>query len=495
MKKYIAIIIAFVFITACDIDLKPESSLTYNGFWDTEEAARAAHAGIYAKYRDYASTLWSMGEVRSDIWGGPTVESPASSDLIDNNISSSVVHFGNWANFYGLMHYINDFLKNAPSVTFKNEADRQLMLAQVYGIRAQIYYTMVKAWGDVPISLEPLLKVNLEELKKPRSPKADVMAQIKSDIAKSLELFGNTNALWAGKNVYWSKGATLVLKGDVYLWSGQVLGGGQADFAEAKKALTEVQGFELVAYDKLWGERNEFNKEFIFAFDYQQDQASNYFASFTGRAVDFKGLYNEDGESLAKFVVNGASRYGPVEKTLKMLSDVEDKRSDTFIRLYQDDSGYVPFTTIGKSYSGAVLNKFLGSIGEDGSRKQYNNVPLYRYADVVLMLAEAKNQLGEDPTAEINKIRERAYGDKYDASKHAYTNASKLENKKAILDERFKEFVGEGKRWWDLVRAGDGIVFEEIAKLDASEAYKIYYSISQTMLANDDQLKQTEGYK
>jgi len=139
-----------------------------------------------------------------------------------------------------------------------------------------------------------------------------------------------------------------------------------------------------------------------------------------------------------------------------------------------------------------VLKKFLGRIYDDGQRKNFNNIPLYRYADVVLMLAEAKNNLGEDPSAEVNAVRQRAYGVNY--PEYVFVSGNQEANRKAILNERMKEFIGEGKRWWDLVRAGEGILFEEIATLDTSEAYKIYYSISESMLANDDQLTQTEGY-
>lgn len=495
MKKIrnILLILAVVVLGACEIDLQPESELTYNGFWDTEEAARAAHIGIYAKYRDYANTLWTMGEVRSDVWGGNTIESPSNTELIQNNMSSTVVFFGNWANFYGLLHYINDFIKNSQGVFFDNEGDKNHLLGQVYGLRAQVYYTMVRAWGDVPITTEPLLEVDLMKLKKPRAPKEQVMAQIKADLAKSLEYFGDDNSRWRGKSVYWSKAATLALKGDVYLWSGKVLGGGNADYTEAKSALEQIAGYDLVNYSDLWGESNEFNDEFIFAFDYQEDQASNFYSVFTGRAVDFAGLYDQTGESVADIVVNGASRYGPSDKTLLLLDDPDDLRSGNFTRLYTDAEEHIPFVPGVSSYSGALFNKFLGSIGSDGARKNYNNVPLYRYADVLLLLAEAKNNLGEDPSTEINRVRARAYGDNY--SGHEFSNGTQAENTKAILDERYKEFVGEGKRWWDLVRAGSSIVFDEIASLDASESYKIYYSISASMLANDSELKQTEGYE
>jgi hypothetical protein len=492
MKKYIILFITIAILGSCELDMQPESQLTYNGFWETEEAVRAAHSGIYGSYRNYAYTLWQMGELRSDIWGGNTIESQSGTDLIENNISTSIVHFGNWANFYGLLHYINDFIQSAPDVDFQNEEEKNHMLGQVYGIRAQIYYTMVKAWGDVPISTEPLLEVDLEKLKKPRSPKEEVMEMIKSDLAQSLEYFGNDNSLWQGKNVYWSRGTTLALKGDVYLWSGKVLGGGNADFTEAKSALSQVSGFSLVPYENLWGQSNEFNSEFIFAFDYQQDQASNYYLYFTGRAVDFAGLYDDKGNSMADFVVNGASRFGPSEKTLIALDDTNDVRRNTFIRLYDDGENHVPYQPGEESFKGALLNKFLGIVDDDGTRKNFNNIPLYRYADVLLMLAEAKNNLEEDPSAEINAVRTRAYGG--NLSGNEFASGTKAENTQAILNERMKEFVGEGKRWWDLVRAGDGIVFDEVATLNANEAHKIYYSISQSMLANDSELTQTEGY-
>ncbi|MHA7110202.1 RagB/SusD family nutrient uptake outer membrane protein [Sunxiuqinia elliptica] len=493
MKKYILLLISIVLLGACELDMQPESDLTYNGFWDTEEAARAAHVGIYASYRGYANTLWQMGELRADVWGGNTIESPSGIDLIENNISTSIVHFNNWANFYGLLHYINDFIKNAPGVAFADEADKNHMLGQVYGLRAQIYYTMLKAWGDVPISTEPLLEIDLEALKKGRAPKAEVMLQVKNDLAKSLEYFGNDNSMWLGKNTYWSKAATLALKGDVYLWSGKVLGGGSADFTEAKSALNQIAGFNLVDYASLWGQDNENNEEFIFAFDYQQDQAGNFYASFTGRAVDLAGLFDDSGNSVGDLVVNGASRFGPSDKLLLALDDPKDARRNTFIRLYDDGAEHFPYVAGDERYKGAVLNKFLGIVGDDGLRKNYNNVPLYRYADVLLLLAEAKNNLNEDPSAEINAVRERAYG--ADFATYTYSNGTQEENTQAILNERLKEFVGEGKRWWDLVRAGDGIVFDEVATLDAAEAYKIYYSISQGMLANDSELTQTEGYQ
>jgi hypothetical protein len=204
-------------------------------------------------------------------------------------------------------------------------------------------------------------------------------------------------------------------------------------------------------------------------------------------------MYDDIGNAMSGYVINGASRYGPTDKTLLVIDDLNDARRNTFLRLYSDGAVHIPYVAGESTYQGAVLNKFLGIVDVDNLRKDYNNVPLYRYADVLLMLAEAKNNLSQDPSSEINAVRQRAYGANYGAA-YTYVNVSPSVNAKAILDERLKEFIGEGKRWWDLVRAGSTFVFDEVAALDPTEAYKIYYSISQSMLANDSELVQTEGY-
>ena len=499
LYKFLIILIALGTFSACEseLDIQPESSLTYNGFWDSEEAARAAHVGLYANFRARNGTFWNMGEVRSDIWGGPTLESPNDLNLINQTISATQVPYANWGGFYGYIHHINDFLANIENVEFQSEEDKQHLIGQVYGLRAFMYYTMLKTWGGVPITTEPLVDVNPGELARARASREEVMQLVKEDIQNSLEAFGDDASFWNGKKTYWSKAASLILKGDVYLWSGNVLNGGQSDFVEAKTALEEVESmnFALVDnYNNLWGEENENNAEFIFKIDYTRDEAGNFYNGlFTGRATEINATWDSYGNSMADFVANGGNRYGPSIKILEAIDDTEDARRDaTFIRLYGNDEGHIPFDTEG--YQASILNKFLGVV-DAGSRLSNNDVPIYRYADVLLLLAEAKNHLGEDPSEEINMIRERAYGEDYEVSQHAYTSGSQEENSYAILDERLKEFIGEGKRWWDLRRAGDSFVFEEIEALDPSEAYKLELPITQDMIANNPLLEQTEGYE
>jgi len=108
---------------------------------------------------------------------------------------------------------------------------------------------------------------------------------------------------------------------------------------------------------------------------------------------------------------------------------------------------------------GCFINKFQGEQNA-GSRAFTNDYPIYRYADLLLMMAEAKVILGQNPANEINLVRARAYGAKYDASKYAFPNQAKDASPlNAILDERLFEFVFEGKRWYDLRRVGNNYVF------------------------------------
>jgi len=137
------------------------------------------------------------------------------------------------------------------------------------------------------------------------------------------------------------------------------------------------------------------------------------------------------------------------------------------------------------------LSKWAGSTS--GTSQVYNNdFPIYRYADVLLLLAEAKTKLGEDPTAEIMQIRQRAYG----ANAQAFNSGTITSNMDAILEEYLREFIGEGKRWWALRRAGDAYVYAAIKPtyLSPTTVAKLLLPISTSMINNDPLLTQTPGY-
>jgi len=387
---YLLIIVVTV-LTSCEkiLELKPESSLGYGSFWNSEDGAKAAQVALHANLRNYYSNLWYLGEIRSDIWGGNTIETCFDLEVIQQDISTTKVpsFAQNWAGFYTYLHLVNDIIKNVPDVPFTNEKNKNYLLGQAYGIRAFIYYTMLRTWGDVPIVLEPTTKIDFDNLYIPRSPVSEVMKQIKGDIEKSLEYFGDDNTFLNNKRIYWSKAATLTLKGDVYIWSGTHMNGGNEDYITATQSLQSVinqtSTFQLLPkFADVFSYTNKNNKEIIFALSYEIDQASNIFGNFTARKNDILNLYTRDGGTTTNIVVNGGNRNGPSTELLTKWNDFDDTRNDaTFIRLYKNPNG--------TNYVASLLRKFWGTVNL-GSQVMADDVPIYRFADVILLMAEAK---------------------------------------------------------------------------------------------------------
>lgn len=495
MKK-IFFFIAVIILVSCDnqLDLKPTSELTVQGFWETEEGAKAAQIGLHSSLRDYSLQLWQLGELRSDIWGGKTLETSRNIELVHQTISATQVPFERWGDLYQLIHKLNDFIVNVPEIEFTNTEDRDYMLGQAHGLRAYVYYVILKTWGKAPITTEPQLNIDLKSLSKPRSSEEELMDLIKNDIELSLEYFKNNYSFYNGLRSYWSKSATLILKGDVYIWSGTHLGGGNGDYNIAKSALEDLQLADvrlLDSYEDIFDATNKNNKEIIFALNYERDQQANFYSDFTGRRTEINPLFDETSNSLSSYVTNGYNGYGLNDDILMRYDDRDDTRRDaTFMLLYSNNEGYESFNPT--YHRGTILTKFSGII-ENEIRLMINDVPVYRYSDALLLLAEAKNLLGEDPSSEINQIRERAYGDNYSEEK-IFITGTKDENIASILEERMKEFIGEGKRWWDLRRAGDKWVIMNNKYLDASQTYKLVLPISEDMMGRNPLLEQTEGY-
>jgi hypothetical protein len=136
--------------------------------------------------------------------------------------------------------------------------------------------------------------------------------------------------------------------------------------------------------------------------------------------------------------------------------------------------------------------KFVGIVS-GGARLFYDDVVIYRYADVLLLKAEAKNALGQDPSTEINKIRQRAYGTNY--SSHIFVNGTKEANDDAILKERLFEFLFEGKYWWDIVRFGKAFTaWIPENHMVPGEDYKSLLPLSKETLTLEPLVTQTPGY-
>jgi hypothetical protein len=484
-------------------EVGPQTTLDPSLILNDAGAANTLYHGVYASFRTYQSTFFILGEMRSELWADGIFTESEDAGLKQywsHNISQANAPAANWAGLYTLINRINNVIKLFPQAPL-DDVTKKRELAEMYGLRAYVYYTLLRTWGRVPITTEPLITVgDLSELYKPRSSEDSVMLLIKNDIQQSLTLFdGNNNfSPLSTKRIYWNRAATLTLKGDVYIWSGTNMNGGTADLTTAKTALEEVKALSSLGLQANYADvfdptKEANNKEIIFAINYEKDQSVlNYFdaGSFSVNSTQAVTLVFDPVpgppvpvNSAYPFVA-GANRVGFSSAMITRLNDPNDKRARVSFRVMYGNASPYPVR-------GIMLTKFIGRV-DAGTQLYDNDYPIYRFADVLLLLAEANTKLGQDPSADINLIRQRAFGAAYTP----YVNGTVTANMNAILEENLKEFIGEGKRWWALRRAGDSYVFANIkpAYLSSTQAYKLVLPITVTMLNSDPLLRQTTGY-
>jgi hypothetical protein len=433
-------------------------------------------------------------------------ELPVIEQRIDEN-SSGV---SSWAGFYGPVLQINLFIKKVEAITFLSDAKKQYLLGQAYGMRAFYYFQLLRTYGGVPLRMEPeVLNGNTDPvaLRKARSSETDVLAAIKADIAKSITLFG-TAANPSDKSL-WSPKATLMLKGETYLWSAKVYGT-TADLTEAKAALNAVTGNTLqtgFANAFAYGQKN--NNEIIFTIRYLVGEAEmSGVAAYTYSTFNFDNLHYKDSLATGALLVDPLviaatnsqqiiQRYGYTFALFQSYAVTDKRRDATFYDYYKVTKTGVPPYPI--TVRNTALVKFLGIVS---ANKRYfsDDWPVYREADRLLMLAEIVNAEGGDPSSYIKLIRDRAFAPAADPA--PFVNTNKDANELAIFAERNKEFVHEGKAWYDLRRmkyGADPLVYKSSGHpygvLDkTTQGFKILWPVEPAIWTNDPLVNQTPGY-
>jgi starch-binding outer membrane protein, SusD/RagB family len=505
MKKIsfpILMSILLSFATSCsqtELDLSPVSSITDGNFWKSAEQWESFVVGLHSRMRTHTYNLFQLGGLRADEFGESSFGGESTNNrerLWLNTLNISNPGVTNFADFYSNINQINLLIQKTEETTLLPEASKTYYLGQGYGMRAFYYFHLLRSWGDVIIHQTATTTFDLSSLAKAASPAAEVMALIKADLTKSEAAFGTNYTVKLNKAL-WSKSATLMLKAEVYLWSARRMAGGATDAGVAKAALTSIQqnvpAFGLLpSFKDVFAYANKGNKEVIFALRNELNEYNfmgGEFVAFLPQ-INYIGNYY-DSLSKAKIdvqkdLVGGTGGFqAPIKKSTYRRFSNEDSRK------YASIQG--AFTLTGGQYvlAGCFISKYQGIINA-GSRVMVDDYPVYRYADLLLMLAEAKTLMGEDPATEINLVRQRAFGANYKLAVHGYPNQVGDNNlPEMILKERFFEFIGEGKRWYDLLRFGKDYVFKYTT---VTEEYKLLWPIDQGTLTNNKALKQTPGY-
>jgi starch-binding outer membrane protein, SusD/RagB family len=493
MKRinYIAIIFSIVFITSCKkaIEVDPFSVITADAYWKKQDDVAGGLKGMYLQLRGSSATagatsdLFFLGEGRSEVLTSATAGTTGLDKYYNNTLN--VTNPGpNWIQFYSAINAANLIIKYVPTISFNSDDVKNSALAQAYTMRAYVYFVLARSWGNVPVRTEPLESYDPATIQIARSPVTDVFKLIKEDLDKAMALYPNNNI--DASRTAWSKPAANALKGEVYLWTGKVLNGGAADFTTALTALNAAQTSTaqlLPGYSNIFSYTNKTNAEIMMAVRYQlNDGAShNYWANMHLRVIS-----NVSASTLAAIGTLGSS---PAENIMQIRKEVRDqfttddqRRNGTFYEIYDNQNKYVT----------SITTKGAGTV-DGGVRYFYTDVILYRYADVLLMKAEAKNALGQDPSTEINLVRQRAYGTNY--SSHIFVNGTKNENDAAILKERLLELATEGKRWWDLVRFGQAFNLVPSLQGKESQTHLLVFPIGQTIQALEPLVTETAGWQ
>lgn len=500
-------------LSSCDsLDLAPESSIADSGYWKTADQFSAFNTGIASYFRAYSYAYFFYGEVRSGIYGDAPFGGEATQGYERyylNTIDGVNPGLSNYGGLYYPINQINLMIAKVNESSVLSDSERSYYLGECYGLRAYLYFHLLRSYGGVIIRTDYTSGTTLDlgNLNLTQNSAEEVMTQIKSDISASEEAFSGDYSFTEGKYM-WSLAATKMLKGEVYLWSGKQMGGGTSDYNTAKTALQEVSnsGVSLIDdYESIFSCSNRLNDEVIFAiFNSTEETEENTFlqgywsGAWLPQNSYISGYYQEDGQLIGD--TDDSTISGIIRMSLKR---------NTYDEIYLDNdprkrinlkSVYEKGSDGSLVYAGVFPYKYKGLLKSNAAtRSYYNDDIIYRYGDCLLLLAEAKALLGEDISTEINAIRKRAYGSNY-SSAVAYPNdngAFYTDNEhvgadsdpvEAVLKERLREMMFEGRRWYDIR------LFNKTDKYSTASSSRLLWPIDQTTLTNNAGLVQTEGY-
>jgi starch-binding outer membrane protein, SusD/RagB family len=332
-------------------------------------------------------------------------------------------------------------LQKVPGLSISDDIKNRC-LGEAYFLRAHYYFILVRLFGDVPLMLTPLTPA--DELSLPRTSASKIYDQIISDCEKAIELLPAKSSYASSDLGRASKDAALTMLAKVYL----TLGKNYDKVVSLCDQVTSL-GYDLTkcSYADNFDASIDNNPESIFEIQYTGSTTYDFWTN--NNQASWLSTYM--GPRNSKFV---AGAWGWNLPTQEFVDSYEtgDLRKDVTI-LYAGCPQFDSKTYLASySSTGYNVRKFLVPFSVS---KEYNTNPanfvVYRYADVLLMKAEALNEQGKTTAAEtpLNSVRTRA-------GLASITGETQSAMKETILHERRIELAFEGHRWFDLIRIDNG---------------------------------------
>lgn len=468
--KHIIIGLLALMVTACGEDflnIPSQTALTSEVYFKTETDFNQAINGAYAPLRtvyDGNTGAWAMAEMHSD--NARYILNPSMRATIDQEnaadfiqLASNGISTSKYRNDFQVIARANQVLSSLENVTF-TQASRDNIKGQALFLRAFCYFDLVQYFGSVPLHLVPA--TTIEETALPLASKDELISQIVADLESAISLLPAKSAQEAGRA---TKGAAQMLLANVYME--------EKDYASAEtllKAIVSSNEYTLLAdYASIYLPANKNNSESIFEIQYQQG-TDGYSSRFIYSMLPYPMAL----DTLAKLTqvtnpsaLSDGEGYNTPSPDLIAAYEPGDLRLKASIGYVHDMDGYnYPYI---KKYL-HTHNLFLNSD---------DNWPVYRYAEVLLFLAEALNEQGK--TAEALTYLNEVVGSnpvsiRGRAGLAAIAAGSQEEARLAIQNERRIELAFENKRWPDLVRYGTAVeVITAYGARIKADPQKYYY--------------------
>ncbi|WP_288428753.1 RagB/SusD family nutrient uptake outer membrane protein [uncultured Spirosoma sp.] len=447
--SYIATAFLALAVASCKSDfltVVPETALSSATFYKTEADFQQAVNGAYVPLRPlFNERAWVLEEMHSDNTYYARNILYGAVDPTENVADFAVPTAGGvtandnvlWAFRYNyqIIARTNQLLSQIDGVTFSSEANKNNIKGQALFLRAFAYFDLVRLFGKVPLHLTP--SASREDAALPLATTDELYAQIEKDAKDASSMLLNKAKQEAGRA---TSGAAKTLLANLYVT--------QKKWAQAESLMRDVitnDGYTLMS---------DYND----AFSYTGSNKNNQESVFEVQYMEGSGGYN--GNQIYRFVPSPitAAELKPITGTTNTQPTSQESNNiptPDLIAAYEsgDKRKAISIDTVTLSQSARenktypYIKKYARTHAIHGITGQ--NWPVYRYAEVLLFMAESLNEQGKtgDAATYLNRVRSRA-------GLPATTASSQADMREAIFKERRVELAFENKRWFDLTRTG-----------------------------------------